>query len=220
MNTTGKIARVSFSSNSLKTEDPLKGHRKYRFHKFSPYFFSITKKKKMMKTFFYIYLLFHISLTAVNGQQSKMAEYLSKDLTNQQILQRDPVTNKATVVFKAGNKVSYKIGGPYTISGKKDIYVGDIWVMAGQSNMRGHGFLKNAFRQDEPEKVLNHVHLFDSTEKWRVNSDPSHQLYLSNRTVHRTLPDPTVKNPEIAKFRGASIGPSFGANYESGIPLG
>lgn len=145
-------------------------------------------------------------------------EYTFQDLTASQVLQRDVFTDEATVISNNGDKLVFKTGGPYTIDGKQDIYVGDIWVMAGQSNMRGHGFLKETFVKDEPEKKLAHVHLFDSTETWRVASDPTHCLSLSKRIVHHTLPDPTVHNPDICKYRGASVGPSFGEHY--GVPVG
>lgn len=147
-----------------------------------------------------------------------MKEYISQELNNFQVLQRDLLTDEATVISSTGNKLTFKTGGPYTVEDKHDIYVGDIWVMAGQSNMRGHGFLKEAFNNDEHQKNLDCVHLFDSTETWRVASDPTHCLSLSKRVVHHTLPDPTVRNPDICKYRGASLGPSFGEHY--GIPVG
>ncbi|CAO3618244.1 unnamed protein product [Mucor hiemalis] len=149
-----------------------------------------------------------------------MQEYFAKDLNHLQVLQRYMTTNTAVVILETNERIEYKTGGPYEMNGKRDIYVGDIWVMAGQSNMRGHGFLKTPFGDEPPHKRLDHVHLFDSTETWRVNSDPTHALYLSKRTVHHTLPDPTVRNPKLCEFRGASIGPSFGAHYERGVPIG
>lgn len=149
-----------------------------------------------------------------------MQEYISSNLMHMQMLQRNFATNTAAVILNSNKRVEFDTGGPYEIDGIKDIYVGDIWVMAGQSNMRGHGFYNPAFRDDEPHELLDHVHLFDSTEHWRVNSDPTHALYLSPRTVHHTLPDPTVRNPKICEFRGASIGPSFGEHYETGVPVG
>ncbi|KAG2204461.1 hypothetical protein INT47_005252 [Mucor saturninus] len=148
-----------------------------------------------------------------------MKEYAAQDIVSFQVLQRDLLTNEAVIISSDGQKVTLKTGGPYTVEDKHDIYVGDIWVMAGQSNMRGHGFLKEVFgKKDESEKMSDHVHLFDSTETWRVASDPTHRLSLSKRSVHHTLPDPTVRNPDICKYRGASLGPSFGLHY--GIPVG
>lgn len=149
-----------------------------------------------------------------------MTEYHARDLTHHQVLQRNRETNTATVVTSHERVVHYKTGGPYIIDGKEGIYVGDIWVMAGQSNMRGHGYLNTAFQKSEPQVILDHVHLYDSTERWRVSSDPSHELALSKRTVHKVTPDPTVRNPTLTRFRGASIASGFGSNYEKGVPVG
>ncbi|KAI8083453.1 SGNH hydrolase-type esterase domain-containing protein [Thamnidium elegans] len=147
-----------------------------------------------------------------------MHHYPLQTVANFQVLQRDLATNTATVTAPDGTQVVLKTGGPFTIGEKRDIYVGDIWVMAGQSNMRGHGFLQDPFRTDVPD--FPPVHLFDSTETWCQSSDPTHRIFLSERKVHHTLPDPTVRNPDICKYRGASLGPSFAAHYEPGVPVG
>jgi hypothetical protein len=154
--------------------------------------------------------------------------YSHEDIVDFQVLQRDLHSNESLVTFSNGEITAYKTGGPYSIEGKTNIYVGDIWVMAGQSNMRGHGYLKDAFRSDtddeENKEPFSSCHLFDSTETWRVASDPSHCLQLSKRTVHHALPDPTVRNPEICQYRGASLAPAFGSTYSSNtkdqVPVG
>ncbi|KAI9359689.1 SGNH hydrolase-type esterase domain-containing protein [Pilaira anomala] len=146
--------------------------------------------------------------------------YEYNELSHYQILQRDSHTDEARVITTDCKILIFKTGGPYTIGDKHDIYVGDIWVMAGQSNMRGHGFLHDSFRPKTTESLQSQVHLFDSTETWRVASDPTHRLALSKRNVHHTLPDPTVRHPELCKYRGASLGPSFGAHYEKNVPVG
>ncbi|ORE10540.1 DUF303-domain-containing protein [Rhizopus microsporus var. microsporus] len=96
--------------------------------------------------------------------------------------------------------------------------------MAGQSNMRGHGFLKNPFtHQPLYLPSLPHVCLYDSTEHWRKASEPTHQLFASPRAVHNTLPDPTVANPQLLQFRGASLGLAFAQEYQKlneNVPVG
>ncbi|KAI8990144.1 SGNH hydrolase-type esterase domain-containing protein [Pilobolus umbonatus] len=145
------------------------------------------------------------------------------DIHDFQILQRDVITNSA-IVDMNGVHITLKTGGPYEINGIKEVYVGDIWVMAGQSNMRGHGFLKQAYTGiNMSHALVPRVHLFDSEEKWRLASDPTHQLALSPREVHHTLADPTVRNPEIIEYRGASLGLSFGRKYQAlndDVPVG
>lgn len=150
--------------------------------------------------------------------------YIYKTISNFQVLQRHERTNKAYV--RINNKiVEYKVGGPYTIMGCHDIYVGDLWVMAGQSNMRGHGYLTDRFtHQSHQSSVLSNVHLFNSQEAWQVASDPTHRLALSPRQVHHTLPDPTVKHPELLECRGASLGLAFAGHYQEleghSVPVG
>ncbi|GAA5815706.1 hypothetical protein MFLAVUS_009220 [Mucor flavus] len=148
-----------------------------------------------------------------------MHHYPLQTLTDFQILQRDLNTNTSTVISPDGTQVVLKTGGPYSIGEKQDIYVGDIWVMAGQSNMRGHGFLQDPFCTNKVPDFPP-VHLYDSTETWCQSNDPTHRIFLSKRKVHHRLPDPTVRNPDICKYRGASLGPAFAAHYEPGVPVG
>jgi hypothetical protein len=182
-------------------------------------YFNLSYQDKAFQLVSYHYNNLFTSSSATS--KKRMQHYTLENLVDFQVLQRNHITNEATVILSNGQKTVYKTGGPYEVEDKSNIYVGDIWVMAGQSNMRGHGYLKSAFDpSNEPQVPLDHVLLFDSTEAWRVASDPTHNLHLSKRLVHHTLPDPTVKNPEICTFRGASLGPSFGAHYENGVPIG
>jgi sialate O-acetylesterase len=140
-----------------------------------------------------------------------------------QVLQRDPITNSVRVIID-NKTIDLPVGGPYTINDCHNVFVGDIWIMAGQSNMRGHGFLKNPFtHQPLHFPSLPHVCLYDSTEHWRKASEPIHQLYASPRAVHHTLPDPTVANPQLLQFRGASLGLAFAKEYQKlndNVPVG
>jgi sialate O-acetylesterase len=138
-----------------------------------------------------------------------------------QVLQRD-ATNTAQVLVN-GQVTSWNVGGPYTIGNASHVLVGDIWVMAGQSNMRGHGFFNDMFSGHSliPSPEAD-IHLFDSTEQWRVASEPTHALRLSKRSVHHTLPDPTVSNPSVTAYRGASLGLAFAKRYKeiNYVPVG
>lgn len=75
------------------------------------------------------------------------------------------------------------VGGPYDIelrvrNGRKnidtltvdDIYVGDVWILAGQSNMQGHGNLVDA---PKPHPM---VRAFYMRDEWGVADEPIHFL--------------------------------------------
>ncbi|GAN04703.1 acetylesterase [Mucor ambiguus] len=150
--------------------------------------------------------------------------YAAESIKNNQILQRCSATGLAIVRFEDESLQTYNTGGPYKIHKASNVYVGDIWIMAGQSNMRGHGYQIDPYttcsliEQGQPG-----IHLYDSKEEWTTAKEPLHQLYLSTRTVHHTLPDPTVKNPKLLKYRGASLGLSFAKHYRqenSNVPVG
>jgi sialate O-acetylesterase len=149
--------------------------------------------------------------------------YHANSIKDYQILQRNTKNNTTTVEFTNGKQQIYNIGGPYTIENAKNVYVGDIWIMAGQSNMRGHGYQVNPYTNSS---LIEHgkpgIHLYNSKEEWIQAEEPLHQLYMSNRRVHHTLPDPTVKNPKLLEYRGASLGLAFAKHYQNelNIPIG
>ncbi|RUS21037.1 SGNH hydrolase-type esterase domain-containing protein [Jimgerdemannia flammicorona] len=105
-----------------------------------------------------------------------------------QVLQRDEC-GKASVQHD-GCIVELPVGGPYQIGDAHDILVGDIWICAGQSNMRGNGIYVDINPVDI-EKSSPFVHSFQSREQWAVAEEPSHWLSESPRLIHHILPDPS-----------------------------
>ena len=73
------------------------------------------------------------------------------------------------------------VGGPYEIEGARDILVGDLWVLAGQSNMEGVGDLIDV------ETPSPYVRSFQSREEWGMAEEPLHWLGESPRVVHHQL---------------------------------
>ena len=57
----------------------------------------------------------------------------------------DEHDNPVAVYFTDGLLTGIPVGGPYTVrindAFYNDIYVGDLWILAGQSNMEGNGIL-------------------------------------------------------------------------------
>jgi sialate O-acetylesterase len=120
----------------------------------------------------------------------------------------------------SGSVVPVPAGGPYNVelrvAGKKtadatikDILVGDLWVLAGQSNMEGVGDLVDV----EPPNAL--VHSFDQTDKWDIAKEPLHRLVDATDRVHWRMN--AQKTPE--KMEGADL-EKFIANRKKGAGLG
>lgn len=105
----------------------------------------------------------------------------------------------------------------------------DVWVLAGQSNMQGCGYLQGALEPDE--RVWN----FSSAGNWQVAAEPLHRLWESYTPVHQNLmrnglvdADRELSNEEIAardakqRQTGAGLGIAFGTAMAdaTGMPVG
>ncbi|HPO08460.1 MAG TPA: sialate O-acetylesterase [bacterium] len=125
------------------------------------------------------------------------------------------------------------VGGPYTIQIRlkksksepiavKEILVGDLWILAGQSNMQGIGNLANA---EEPSPL---VHCYEYAERWAIAKDPLHPLLESIDSVHwGKLTDEAERKKEADNWRntttkGAGVGLPFAKEMveRTGIPIG
>ncbi|MFH0920194.1 MAG: sialate O-acetylesterase [Fibrobacterota bacterium] len=112
-------------------------------------------------------------------------------------------------------------GGPYQIRlsiarGKKgrgsvwvnDVFVGDVWILAGQSNMQGNGYRKDR-RRPHPG-----VRAFYMDDHWDMALDPLHDLGIAIDECH--------KGATIAPHIGTGPGVAFGQSLYAltGIPQG
>src|SRR5260221_11437070 len=97
-----------------------------------------------------------------------------------QVLQRD-ADDKARVYQEDGQVLELPVGGPYTVGDAHDILVGDLWVLAGQSNMEGVGDLVDV------EKPSPFVHSLQSREEWAVPEKPLHEAAEWRRITHHNL---------------------------------
>ncbi|HYF50843.1 MAG TPA: sialate O-acetylesterase [Planctomycetota bacterium] len=117
-------------------------------------------------------------------------------------------------------------GGPYRIElwieGTKekvvvdDVLVGDVWILAGQSNMQGIGWMKWA------EKPDPRVRAFFMNDEWGIAKDPLHEMPIAVDPIHINLiggvRPPRVKNP----LTGVGPGLPFAKEMlrRTGVPQG
>jgi len=136
-----------------------------------------------------------------------------------QVLQRD-ADGAARVTLDSGEALILPASGPHEAGGAKNLLVGDLWVLAGQSNMEGVGDLVDV----EPPHPL--VHSFQSREAWAPAEEPLHWLGESPRPVHHVLwgqPVPTAIPPrDPARAKGAGLGLTFAKALveQTGVPVG
>ncbi len=128
------------------------------------------------------------------------------------------------------------VGGPYTVefqikdaggevkekTSVNDVLVGDLWILAGQSNMYGVGNLENV---TEPHPL---VHLYSMSYQWRIAKEPIHILAESPDPVHytRVLKSEDEREQRIKEAvngrKGAGLGLPFAVEMvkRTGRPIG
>ena len=76
-------------------------------------------------------------------------------------------------------KIELRIPGTAAATAVNDVLVGDLWVLAGQSNMEGVGDLVDT---EMPHEKL--AHNFDLADQWLVAEEPLHTLPGATDRVH------------------------------------
>ncbi len=119
-----------------------------------------------------------------------------------------------------------KVGGPYDITlaiGSEqltvcDVLVGDVWVLAGQSNMQGSG---NFVHRSRPHRL---VRGFFMDDQWRIAEDALHNMWDAVDEVHPIIAGGRPARPPKNANHRQDVGPgvAFGQQLYglSGIPIG
>lgn len=133
-----------------------------------------------------------------------------------------------------------RVGGPYTVSISddadtvtfSDLYVGDVWLLAGQSNMEGAGRVRDADRAAarNPNQAIRAYYMRD---QWDAANPQLHQLWDSPDSAHKTTfererahrqtsPIIVADFPPAEQVRGVGPGYFFAKTmYEkTGVPQG
>lgn len=124
-------------------------------------------------------------------------------------------------------RVDLRVAGDTEVTSVHNILVGDLWVLAGQSNMQGVGDLVDV---EQPNAL---VHSFDMAHQWLVAEEPLHTLVSARNPVHWSRPGGPGSQPEkfegerlrryIAERRkGAGLGLTFAVEMvkRTGVPVG
>ncbi len=120
-------------------------------------------------------------------------------------------------------------GGPYRLvlrcakaqaqARVKAFYSGDVWLMAGQSNMEGVGDMTS------PAKPHPLIRTFSMRREWRLATDPLHVLGESPDSCHAGLRQLSREQGESIRHtskKGVGVGVFFGREMlaRSGVPQG
>ena len=147
---------------------------------------------------------------------------------------QDPTTNKQLadrVTFFEGKLVGVPVGGPYRIrlAIKKNnqlvskevgpVFVGDLWVLAGQSNMEGVGNLVDV-TPPHPQ-----VMSLGMDGKWARAEEPLHWLVDSPDPVHSGNPNDRARRSaeqHRTRAKGAGLGLPFAVALveQTRVPIG
>jgi sialate O-acetylesterase len=127
------------------------------------------------------------------------------------------------------------VGGPYRLEVRlqgsdstlsiANLLVGDLWVLAGQSNMEGHGDLVDV---QQPSPL---VHSFDMADRWLVAEEPLHTTVSAVDPVHwplnaervpERLTGQPLENYVTNRRKGSGLGLPFAVDMvaRTNVPVG
>ena len=120
-------------------------------------------------------------------------------------------------------KLEIRVAGSATPLAINNLLVGDLWILAGQSNMQGVGNLTDVQKPDEM------IHSFDMTDHWGIAQEPLHTLVSAIDKIHwsRSKLEARMEGEKLKEYvekrtKGAGLGLPFA--YEmlrrTGVPIG
>lgn len=122
-------------------------------------------------------------------------------------------------------RIEIRVQGAPAVAAVDNLLVGDLWVLAGQSNMEGVGDLVDV----QPPDPL--VHTFDMADQWHVAEEPLHTQVGAADRVHwrenaqgeleRVTGERLIRYNQERK-KGAGLGIPFGVTMlkRTGVPIG
>jgi sialate O-acetylesterase len=176
----------------------------------------------------------HLSGTARGADGRKVEACLLRKFVPLEGFEWAPVAAIARDSWSAELK-NIPAGGPYRLELRiantdtkvaiQNILVGDLWVLAGQSNMEGNGALADL---DQPNTF---VHSFDMADHWLVAEDPLHLSVAAADRVHweqdANHTPYRLERGALRKFiadrrQGAGLGLPFAVEMvrREGVPIG
>ncbi len=124
-------------------------------------------------------------------------------------------------------RLELRVAGAGTTASVSNLLVGDLWILAGQSNMEGVGKL-NVWTLPLPSSQINSL---DMTDTWVTAQDPLHRLVDAADSVHwaknaagvqAKLEGEELRTWIEKRYRGAGVGLPFAQEMvqRTGIPVG
>ncbi len=165
---------------------------------------------------------------AIKGLKNGMVMQRDKDNLCEVYFESDKPVKSVTVsdeystptIEKQGEKYCLKgirVGGPYTLTIDdetfSDMYVGDVWLLTGQSNMQGVGRKVNIPHNDNDK-----IRAFYMQGKWDKANHPLHNMGEAIHKVHQEL----GSQPGIFNIKGVGPGLAFAQKMFdlTGVPQG
>lgn len=122
-------------------------------------------------------------------------------------------------------RIEVRLTGTPGVSGVDGILAGDLWVLAGQSNMEGYGDLVDV------QQPLAQIHSFDMADRWTVASEPLHWRVFATDPVHwdkneqgqpERMSGDKLEKYMAARKKGAGLALPFAIQMytRTGVPVG